>query len=106
MTAWSRKSCTASATRWRTAHRCWRSRQRKGEGIMRILLHRADGKTEPWIKDFAKFLPDAEIELWHAGEKCQTCDYAVVWAPPEAMLPELAMVKAIFVTGAGVDALL
>jgi glyoxylate/hydroxypyruvate reductase A len=73
---------------------------------MRILLHRADGKTEPWIKDFGKFLPEAEIEIWHAGEKCQTCDYAVVWAPPEAMLPELAMVKAVFVTGAGVDALL
>jgi glyoxylate/hydroxypyruvate reductase A len=73
---------------------------------MRILLHRADGKTEPWIKDFGKFLPEAEIELWHAGEKCQTCDYAVVWSPPEAMLAELAQVKAIFVTGAGVDALL
>jgi glyoxylate/hydroxypyruvate reductase A len=73
---------------------------------MRILLHRADGKTEPWIKDFGKFLPEAEIEIWHAGEKCQTCDYAVVWSPPEAMLAELAQVKAIFVTGAGVDALL
>lgn len=73
---------------------------------MRILLHRADGKTEPWIKDFAKFLPEAEIEIWHAGEQCQACDYAVVWSPPEAMLAELATVKAIFVTGAGVDALL
>jgi hypothetical protein len=73
---------------------------------MRILLHRADGKTEPWIKDFAKYLPEAEIEIWHAGEKCQACDYAVVWSPPEAMLAELATVKAIFVTGAGVDALL
>ncbi|MRW90255.1 glyoxylate/hydroxypyruvate reductase A [Duganella sp. FT80W] len=73
---------------------------------MRILLHRADGKTEPWIKDFAKYLPEAEIEIWHAGEQCQACDYAVVWSPPEAMLPELGTVKAIFVTGAGVDALL
>lgn len=73
---------------------------------MRILLHRADGKTEPWIKDFGKFLPEAEIEIWHAGEKCRDCDYAVVWMPPETMLPELATVKAIFVTGAGVDALL
>ena len=73
---------------------------------MRILLHRADGKTEPWIKDFAKYLPEAEIVLWHAGEKNPPCDYAVVWAPPEAMLPELANVKAVFVTGAGVDALL
>ena len=73
---------------------------------MRILLHRADGKTEPWIKDFAKYLPEAEVEIWHAGEKNRACDYAVVWSPPEAMLPELAQVKAIFVTGAGVDALL
>ncbi|MYM93781.1 2-hydroxyacid dehydrogenase [Duganella vulcania] len=73
---------------------------------MRILLHRADGKTEPWIKDFAKYLPEAEVEIWHAGEKCEACDYAVVWSPPEAMLPDLALVKAIFVTGAGVDALL
>jgi glyoxylate/hydroxypyruvate reductase A len=73
---------------------------------MRILLHRADGKTEPWIKDFSKFLPEAEFEIWHAGETSQPCDYAVVWSPPEAMLPELAQVKAIFNTGAGVDALL
>lgn len=73
---------------------------------MRILLHRADGKTEPWLKDFSKFLPEAEFEIWHAGEASQPCDYAVVWSPPEAMLPELAQVKAIFNTGAGVDALL
>jgi glyoxylate/hydroxypyruvate reductase A len=73
---------------------------------MRILLHRADGKTEPWIKDFSRYLPEAEFEIWHAGEKCQPCDYAVVWSPPEAMLAELAQVKAIFNTGAGVDALL
>ncbi len=73
---------------------------------MRILLHRADGKTEPWLKDFAKYLPEAEVEIWHAGEKSLACDYAVVWSPPEAMLADLAQVKAIFVTGAGVDALL
>lgn len=73
---------------------------------MRILLHRADGKTEPWIKDFAKYLSEAEVEIWHVGEKSPACDYAVVWSPPEAMLADLAQVKAIFVTGAGVDALL
>mgnify|MGYP003945908283 FL=1 len=73
---------------------------------MRILLHRVDGRTEPWLKDFSKYLPEAEFEIWHAGEKSQPCDYAVVWSPPEAMLPELAQVKAIFNTGAGVDALL
>ena len=73
---------------------------------MRILLHRADGATEAWIKDFGKYLPDAEVVVWRAGETPPPCDYAVVWSPPEAMLADLGEVKAIFLTGAGVDGLL
>ena len=72
---------------------------------MRILLHRPDGKSEAWIKDFAQYLPEAEIEIWHAGEKNRPCDYAVVWAPTPRLLDQLAHVKAIFLMGAGVDAL-
>ena len=53
---------------------------------MRILMYRADGKHEPWIKDFARHFPDAEIEVWRADGQCRPCDYAVVWAPPQAML--------------------
>jgi len=73
---------------------------------MRILLHRADGKTEPWIKDFARHLPEAEVVVWQEGVKAPPCDYAVIWSPPEAMLRELAEVRAIFLTGAGADAIL
>jgi len=73
---------------------------------MRILLHRADGKTEPWIKDFARHLPAAEVVVWQEGVKAAPCDYAVVWSPPESMLRELAEVRAIFLTGAGADAIL
>jgi glyoxylate/hydroxypyruvate reductase A len=73
---------------------------------MRILLHRADGATEPWIKDFGKYLPDAEVVVWRAGTTPPPCDYAVVWSPPEGMLADLGEVKAIFLTGAGVDGLL
>jgi glyoxylate/hydroxypyruvate reductase A len=53
-------------------------------------------------------LPEADITQWREGasDKLPPCDYAVVWAPPAAMLRELAEVKAIFHTGAGVDALL
>ena len=58
---------------------------------MRILLHRADGKTEPWIKDFTKFLPEAEFEIWHAGETSQPCDYAVVWSPPAVSYTHLTL---------------
>lgn len=73
---------------------------------MRILFYRADGNTGPWLQDFADCLPGAELEVWRAGAKARPCDYAVLWAPPAAMLPELAEVKAIFNTGAGVDGLL
>jgi glyoxylate/hydroxypyruvate reductase A len=73
---------------------------------MRILLHRSDGQTEPWIKDFARHLPEAEVVVWHADEALPPCDYAVTWAPPEAMLRALADVKAVFLTGAGADGIM
>lgn len=74
---------------------------------MRILLYRADGKTAPWIKDFAELMPGAEVVVWREGVgELPACDYAVLWAPPQSMLADLARVKAIFLTGAGADAIL
>lgn len=73
---------------------------------MRILLHRADGNTDPWIRDFATLLPEAEVVVWQEGLQCAPCDYAVLWLPPAGLLEHLQHVKAIFITGAGVDALL
>jgi glyoxylate/hydroxypyruvate reductase A len=71
---------------------------------MRILLYRADGNTGPWADDFARCRPGVECVAWTEAGKLPPCDYAVVWAPPEAMLRELAEVKAIFLMGAGADA--
>jgi glyoxylate/hydroxypyruvate reductase A len=73
---------------------------------MRILLHRADGNTEPWLRGFAAALPDAEVVIFREGADIAPCDYAVCWAPPPAMLAHLAHVKAIFITGAGVDGIM
>jgi len=73
---------------------------------MRILLYRADGNTAPWIKDFADFLPEAEVVVWREDADLPACDYAVLWTPPQAMLADLARVKAIFLTGAGADAIM
>ena len=73
---------------------------------MRILLHRADGVTEPWVRGFAAALPDADVVIWREGAAFAACDYAVTWAPTPAMLAHLAHVKAIFVTGAGVDGIM
>jgi len=74
---------------------------------MRILLYRADGNTAPWIKDFADFMPEAEVVVWREGAgEIPACDYAVLWTPPQSMLADLARVKAIFLTGAGADAIM
>jgi len=73
---------------------------------MRILLHRADGNAAPWVADFAEHMPEAEVVVWNEREIQPPCDYAVLWAPPAAMVPALAQVKAIFLTGAGADGIL
>ncbi len=73
---------------------------------MRILLYRADGITEPWVAGFKAVLPEAEVVVWQDGAAIAPCDYAVLWSPTPALLEQLAHVKAIFSTGAGVDAIL
>lgn len=70
---------------------------------MRILLHRRDGISEPWVRGFAQSLPQAEVIVWREGEQIAPCDYAVLFAPPPAMIADLQHVKAIFLTGAGAD---
>lgn len=70
---------------------------------MRILLHRSNGIVEPWITGFKTALPQAEVVVWQEDVDIAPCDYAILWAPPTAMLAHLAHVKAIFIAGAGVD---
>jgi glyoxylate/hydroxypyruvate reductase A len=73
---------------------------------LRLLLYRGDGVIEPWARDFAQVLPQAETVMWQEGQSLGPCDYAVLWAPTPALLDQLAHVKAIFLMGAGVDAIL
>lgn len=77
---------------------------------MRILLYRGDGVIEPWARDFAAELPHAETVVWEEGERVAACDYAVLWAPSPALLDQLrhghSALRAIFLMGAGADALL
>lgn len=75
---------------------------------MRILLYRGDGQIEPWARDFAAALPHAETVAWEEGAStaCGPYDYAVLWSPCPALLDTLAQVKAVFLMGAGVDAIL
>jgi glyoxylate/hydroxypyruvate reductase A len=82
---------------------------------MRILFYRADGATEPWLTDLGERLPQAELAVWRDGDPVEPCDYALLWAPPAALVRGLGgmaapggsgRLKAIFMAGAGVDGLL
>lgn len=71
---------------------------------LRILLYRSDGQTSTWEAAFRAALPDAQVRTWVDGDAA--CDYAVIWGPPAELVARLQDVKAIFLMGAGVDAIL
>ncbi|MGZ5200833.1 MAG: 2-hydroxyacid dehydrogenase [Telluria sp.] len=74
---------------------------------MRILVYRGDGQIGQWLDDLERALPQADIVGWKDGDaRPAACDYAVIWAPSPALLQQLAQVKAVFLMGAGVDAIL
>ena len=51
-------------------------------------------------------MPGVETLGWREGETLPPCDYAVLWNPAPALLAQLGGVKAMFLMGAGVDAIL
>jgi glyoxylate/hydroxypyruvate reductase A len=71
---------------------------------MRISFCCTDTDTQPWLDGLRAALPGAVIEEWAADSSA--ADYAVVWAPPQVFFDQQTQLKAIFNTGAGVDALL
>lgn len=70
---------------------------------MRILYSAPGPKPGPWIDGLRAALPEAEVLEWKPG--APAADYAVVWSPPQQLIDEQPQLKALFNTGAGVDAL-
>lgn len=71
---------------------------------MRLSFCCTDTDAQPWLDGLRAALPGALVEEWTADSSA--ADYAVVWAPPQAFFDQQTQLKAIFNTGAGVDALL
>ena len=71
---------------------------------MRIVVCCTEMKPAPWIAGLSAALPGATVEEWRPG--APQADHAVVWAPPQQLFDEQPLIKGIFNTGAGVDALL
>lgn len=71
---------------------------------MRVLYYSSDQDSAAWIPGLQVALPAADVVLWEPG--VPAADYAVVWKPPQQLLDEQVQLKALFNTGAGVDALM
>lgn len=71
---------------------------------LNVIYHSADMDAASWIPGLQAALPDANVTLWEPG--APAADFAVVWKPPQQLLDEQRSLKAIFNTGAGVDALM
>ena len=71
---------------------------------MRVIYWSADQDEAHWVRDLQAAMPDAVVTHWTPGSP--QADYAVVWKPPQALLSSQHDLKALFVIGAGVDALL
>ncbi len=71
---------------------------------MRVYYYSVDQDQKSWIPGLQAALPGAEVSLWAPG--APPADYAVVWKPPQQLLDEQPTLKALFNTGAGVDALM
>ncbi|MDR7308085.1 glyoxylate/hydroxypyruvate reductase A [Rhodoferax saidenbachensis] len=71
---------------------------------LNVIYYSADMDAASWIPGLQAALPGANVNLWEPG--APAADYAVVWKPPQQLLDEQPGLKAIFNTGAGVDALM
>ena len=72
--------------------------------MLRISFFYDTPDAELWLQDLRAHLPAASVECWKDGEP--PADYAVAWAPPQALIDQQTGLKAIFNIGAGVDRLL
>lgn len=72
---------------------------------LKVLYWSADQDAAAWVPGLQSALPGVEVQEWVPG--APGADYAVVWKPPQALLDEQGPhLKALFNTGAGVDALM
>lgn len=72
---------------------------------MNIIFYHPTIDSMPWIEGLNRRLPQATTRAWDRNDN-QPADYAVVWHPPQKMLAPRTDLKAVFVMGAGVDAIL
>lgn len=72
---------------------------------MDIIFYHPFFNTDQWLAGIQKRLPDAKVRAWKKGDTAPA-NYALVWKPPFEMLNGRKGLQAVFVLGAGVDAII
>ncbi len=71
---------------------------------MRISYYYDSPIAARWMQALCEQLPEAQVTPWTPHSPL--ADYAVAWAPPQALLDQQTRLKALFNIGAGVDKLM
>lgn len=72
---------------------------------MDIIFYHPALTADTWLQAIKQAFPQARIRQWTQGDDAPA-DYALVWNPPVEVLRQRKNLKAVFVLGAGVDAIL
>ena len=72
---------------------------------MDIIFYHPALTVDNWLQELKQAIPQARIRQWTKGDDAPA-DYALVWNPPVEVLRQRKNLKAVFVLGAGVDAIL
>ena len=73
---------------------------------MKVLFYSPEKNIRPWLDEISAALPGAEVWAWTPACAERQADYAVLWAPPQALFTAQHQLKAVFNIGAGVDSIL
>ena len=72
---------------------------------MDIIFYHPAFTVDNWLQELKQAIPQARIRQWTKDDDAPA-DYALVWNPPVEVLRQRKNLKAVFVLGAGVDAIL
>lgn len=73
---------------------------------MALLFFSEDDDPVAWSAALRARLPDLDVRVWPAIGPPEEIEAALVWLPPPGLLASLPRLRAIFLLGAGVDAML
>ncbi|MGE0719669.1 MAG: 2-hydroxyacid dehydrogenase [Alphaproteobacteria bacterium] len=71
-----------------------------------VIVSRAHPSADVWAPELRRLMPDIDIRYWPDVGDPAAAEAVLMWQAPDGMFEALPALKAIFATGAGVDAIL